>query len=76
MKRKNPRFVHCYVDQHGTAKFYFRRAGQPKIRLSGLPWSAEFMTSYERASAGQWAKPDVGAKRTIPGTVNAARDRS
>jgi site-specific recombinase XerD len=72
MKRKNPRFVHGYVDQHGTAKFYFRRAGQPKIRLPGLPWSPEFMTSYERALAGEWTKPEAGAKRTVPGTVNAA----
>jgi integrase len=71
MKRKNPRFVHEYVDQHGTAKFYFRRAGQPKIRLPGLPWSPEFMAAYERAKSGQWTAPELGANRTVPGTVNA-----
>ena len=72
MKRKNPQFVHGYVDQHGTAKFYFRRSGQPKVRLPGLPWSPEFMNAYERAMSGQWTKPEAGASRTVPGTVNAA----
>jgi integrase len=72
MKRKNPPFVHGYVDQHGIAKFYFRRAGQPKVRLSGLPWSPEFMAAHERAMSGQWTKPEAGARRTVPGTVNAA----
>jgi hypothetical protein len=72
MKRKNPPFVHGYVDQHGTAKFYLRRAGQPKVRLPGLPWSPEFMSAYERAMSGQWIAPEAGASRTVPGTVNAA----
>ena len=72
MKRKNPPFVHDYVDQHGTAKFYFRRVGQPKIRLPGLPWSPEFMAAYECAKSGQWTKPEAGASCTVPGTVNAA----
>jgi integrase len=72
MKRKNPPFVHGYVDQHGTAKFYLRRAGQPKIRLPGLPWSPEFMAAYEQAKSGQWATPEAGASRTVAGTVNAA----
>jgi hypothetical protein len=72
MKRKNPPFVHGYVDQHGTAKFYLRRAGQPKIKLPGLPWSPEFMAAHEAAMSGQWTKPEAGASRTVPGTVNAA----
>jgi hypothetical protein len=71
MKRKNPPFVHGYVDQHGTAKFYFRRAGQPKVRLPGLPWSLEFMAAYEAAKSGT-PTIAIGAKRTVPGTVNAA----
>jgi len=72
MKRKNPPFVHGYVDQHGKPKFFLRRAGQPKVRLPGLPWSPEFMAAYERAKAGQWTMPVAGASRTVPGTVNAA----
>ena len=31
------------------ARFYFRRAGIEKVRLTGLPWSTEFMDSYEAA---------------------------
>jgi integrase len=72
MKRKNPPFVHGYVDQHGTAKFYFRRSGRPKVRLPGLPWSPEFMAAYEHAKSGQWTKPELGGSRTVTGTVNAA----
>jgi site-specific recombinase XerD len=72
MKRKNPPFVHDYIDQHGAAKFYFRRVGRPKVRLPGLPWSPEFMAAYERAKSGEWAMPETGASRTIPGTVDAA----
>jgi integrase len=72
MKHKSPPFVHGYVDQHGTPKFYFRRAGQPKIRLPGLPWSPEFMTAYEIAKAGGGPRAEIGASRTVPGTVNAA----
>jgi hypothetical protein len=72
MKRKSPPFVRGYIDQHGTAKFYFRKAGQPKVRLRGLPWSPEFMAAYEVANSGQCTKPETGASRTVPGTVNAA----
>jgi hypothetical protein len=72
MKRKNPPHVHGYVDQHGKAKFYFRRAGQPKVRLVGLPWSPEFMEAYEAAKGGRSAAIEIGANRTVPGTVNAA----
>jgi integrase len=72
MKRKNPPHVHGYVDQHGKAKFYFRRAGQAKVRLPGLPWSPEFMEAYQAAKDGQGAAIEIGASRTVPGTVNAA----
>jgi site-specific recombinase XerD len=72
MKRRNPPHVHGYVDQHGKAKFYFRRAGQPKVRLPGLPWSPEFMEAYEAAKGGRSAANEIGASRTVPGTVNAA----
>jgi len=30
------------------------------------------MGAYERAMTGQWTKPEAGASRTVPGTVNAA----
>ncbi|WP_182915374.1 tyrosine-type recombinase/integrase [Rhodopseudomonas palustris] len=72
MKRKNPKHVHEYTDRHGKARYYLRRPGLPKVALSGLPWSPEFMTAYESAMAGEVRRPPIGASRTLPGTVNAA----
>jgi integrase len=64
-----PKFVHGYVDRHGKARFYFRRAGFKKAPLPGLPWSPEFMEAYQRALEGQ---PEaIGEKRTAPGTMRA-----
>ena len=31
------RFVVEDIDRHGNVRLYFRRNGQPKIRLIGLP---------------------------------------
>jgi integrase len=72
MKRRNPPMVHEYVDRHGKARFYLRRRGFPKVRLPSLPWSPEFMTAYEAALIGQPTKIELGASRTVAGTVNAA----
>jgi integrase len=66
---KLPRYVHGFVDRHGKARFYFRRAGFKKVRLPGLPWSQDFMAAYERALAGQPAA--IGAARVLPGTMHA-----
>jgi hypothetical protein len=72
MKRKYPEKTHHYIDQHGKPRFYLRRPGHKKILLPGLPWSPEFMAAREAALSGNWGKVDVGAKRTVAGTVNAA----
>src|SRR6266511_3145804 len=37
------------VDRHGNVRLYFRRKGQRKTRLAGLPGSDEFMTAYKAA---------------------------
>jgi len=72
MKRRNPRHVHEYTDRHGKARYYLRRPGVPKVPLPGLPWSPEFMAAYEAAMAGEAKRPQIGASRTLPGTVNSA----
>jgi integrase len=41
------------VDRHGNVRVYFRRKGQLKVRLPGLPGSTEFMDAYRQALAGQ-----------------------
>ena len=59
---------------YGSARkprFHFRRAGYKRSPLPGLPGSAEFMEAYQAALAGV-PRPEIGAGRTIPGTVNAA----
>jgi len=70
MKRRHPKYTHAIVDRHGHARFYFRRAGYKTVTLPGLPWSPIFMAAYEEASKAD--KPEIGAGRTINGTVNAA----
>jgi len=46
-------FVVEDVDRHGNVRRYFRRKGQPKIRLRGLPGSTEFMNAYQVALSGE-----------------------
>jgi integrase-like protein len=76
MKRRNPPHVHEYQNQHGTTVYYLRKPGHPKVRLripdGVLPWSPTFMAVYEAALAEVPPAPTIGAKRTVPGTVNAA----
>jgi integrase len=58
-----------YVQSFG-GYHYFRRRGAPRIRLPGIPGSAEFMAAYQDALA----EPDmpIGISRSKPGTVAAA----
>jgi hypothetical protein len=67
--RPLPKFVHGFVDRHGKARFYFRRAGFKKMPLPGLPWSPDFMAAYEQAVAGQLAP--IGSARVKPGALRA-----
>lgn len=65
------RFVQAWVDQDGRAHQYFRRAGFPRMRLPGLPGSAEFMAAYQAALGS--APEAIGAsKRSPAGSVSAA----
>ena len=71
MKRP-PKYVHGFIDRHGKPRFYFRRSGYKPMPLPGLPWSPEFMTAYDLAMRREWQGPEIGLKRTVAGTVNAA----
>lgn len=42
------RYVHSDVDRFGTRRFYFRRRGQPKVRLPD-PASSDFEAAYTTA---------------------------
>jgi integrase len=69
--RRPPKFVQAFIDRHGKARFYFRRAGSKSVPLPGLPWSPEFMAAYELAMEATTGQPEVGAARTNPGSINA-----
>jgi integrase len=71
MKRQYPRWTHGYIDQHGKPRFYLRRPGHKKIPLPGLPWSPEFMEARDAALKGEGSAVEIGASRTVAGTVNA-----
>ena len=64
------RYLHAFVDRNGHARHYFRRNGK-RIPLPGLPGSSEFMAAYQAALDGA-TTAQIGAKRTKPGSVNAA----
>src|SRR5437016_2272465 len=64
------RYVQAWVDREGRVHRYFRRPGAPRVRLPGLPGSPEFNRAYEAALGA--AKPEVGAKRTKPGSLDTA----
>jgi integrase len=67
--RRPPKYVQHFLDRHGKARFYFRRAGFKTVALPGLPWSPQFMAAYEEALAGQLAA--IGSGRVKPGTIRA-----
>jgi integrase len=64
------KYVHGFVDRHGHARHYFRRNGR-RNPLPGLPGSSEFMAAYQ-AALDSATPTQIGAKRTKPGSVNAA----
>ena len=70
MTRIRLRHVQAWVDREGRVHRYFRRPGCPRVRLPGLPGSAEFMRAYEAALDAP--RPELGVKRSGPGSVSAA----
>jgi len=63
------RFVQAWVE-NGLARHYFRRRGQPRVQLPGLPGSPEFMAAYQAAFSA--APTAIGASRSKAGSVSAA----
>jgi hypothetical protein len=65
MNRKRlPKYV---KEEHGY--YYFRRRGT-RVKLPDLPFSEPFMKVYHEAVANRAS--EIGASRTVPGTINAA----
>jgi hypothetical protein len=63
------RYVQAWVE-NGLARHYFRRRGQPRVQLPGLPGSPEFMAAYQAAFSA--APTAIGATRSKAGSVAAA----
>jgi integrase len=68
---KMPKYTQAFIDRHGTARFYFRKAGSKQVPLPGLPWSPQFMAAYESAMAGQGELPTIVNKRAKQGSFAA-----
>jgi len=64
------RFVQAFVAS-GKAYYYFRKPGCARIKLPGLPGSEAFMTAYQAALPADAPRSDIGASRSVPGTIAA-----
>jgi integrase len=69
MTRLKLQFVQAFVAR-GKVYYYFRKPGCARIRLPGLPGSTEFMSAYQ-AALDAAPRIEVGAGRTMPGTISA-----
>jgi integrase len=63
-------YIHEFTDRHGKPRHYFRRPGFKQVRLPEPPGSPEFMEAYQ-AAFESGARIEIGAKRSLPGTIAA-----
>ena len=71
MKSGLPKHCSWNIDRHGKRRVRFRKAGFSTY-LTGTPWSEDFMRQYAAALDGVKAQAsNIGAGRTVAGTVNA-----
>lgn len=47
------RYLYEDTDRHGNVRIYYRRKGQPKIRISAIPGTVQFDTEYQLAFRGE-----------------------
>lgn len=64
------RYVVEDVDRHGNVRLYYRRKGQPKIRLPEPTGSPEFLAAYRAARAGE-AKTKPQRVGAAPGSTRS-----
>ncbi len=70
MPRRLPKYCTEDVDRHGNPRIYFRRPGQKKIRLKGIPFSEPFMEAYRLALDGKLqSEPSAKRGKAKPDTV-------
>jgi integrase len=80
MVRIRLRFVNSFISKSRKSqrtRYYFRRPGMKAVPLLGIPGGVEFMAAYHAAlaqakdNATANAPTEIGASRTVPGTVDA-----
>lgn len=64
MKLKVPKYITTDNGPDGKERFYFRRRGQKKIRIHGVPWTPSFMREYEAAMGGEGYKAPPAPERS------------
>lgn len=57
------------VDKNGNVRIYFRRKGQPKIRIHATPGTVAFDHEYRLAFDGATVKPATRHAPAAPGTM-------
>ena len=63
--------VQSFKDRHGKARYYYRRKGFARVKLPGLPGSAEFMKAYAEAGRSITGL-DAGKHSSVkPRSINA-----
>ena len=65
------KYIDVLPKPSGKVHFYFRRRGK-RTSLPGAYNSPEFLEAYWALRNGKAAASEIGADRTIPGTINAA----
>jgi integrase len=73
MTRFRLRYTHEFIDRTGNLRRYVRPPGaKHSTPLPGAPGSAEFMRTYHEALAAVATPAEIGAARTVRGSVSAA----
>jgi integrase len=65
------KYIDVLPKPSGKVHFYFRRHGK-RTPLPGAYNSPEFLEAYWALRNGKAAASEIGADRTVPGTINAA----
>jgi integrase len=63
------RYIFQDFDRHGNLRTYFRRKGQPKVRLTEAPGTAAFEAEYQRAFRGFSQSPSATRAAAAQGTL-------
>src|SRR5215469_4911126 len=66
------RYIVEDTDRHGNVRLYFRRKGEPKVRLRETPGTTSFDQEYARAYRNEVRRAS-GLKRPGPATAGTLR---